>query len=357
MTSWSTAAERALTGVVLSAIALTAGCDSVSGPTSTGTFSEVATGAQHACALTTDGKVFCWGFNASGRAGSASRSDFAWPVQVTLGPVRPSHIVAGTYASCATIPGHDALCWGGGNSLPAALAKSAGVGSLVVGDNVCGLADASTRRCWSGLSALPTDRALAVPLRMLSAAGAQLCGLAADSTAWCFDVFSDSEVAVPGSHHFADISVAADHACGIDGGTMIWCWGADGLGQLGDGGFTDQTTPVPLADEIGPEGFVGVLAGGEHGCALYADGSLGCWGNVSLGELGIDGHVSNDFGLSGLVPVSTPAAFRSLSAGGRTTCGVSTTARIYCWGPNDHGQTGTGAVDSATYAPSPVAGQ
>jgi len=56
---WKAVAVKGLTGVV-----------------------QVATGADHACALTGDNKVMCWGKNSRGQLGDASNTDRAAPVEV-----------------------------------------------------------------------------------------------------------------------------------------------------------------------------------------------------------------------------------------------------------------------------------
>lgn len=45
-----------------------------------------------------------------------------------------------------------------------------------------------------------------------------------------------------------------------------------------------------------------------------------------------------------------------LSTRGATTCGVTTSGDLYCWGANEHGQTGTGSTQGALLVPTLVAG-
>jgi alpha-tubulin suppressor-like RCC1 family protein len=51
------------------------------------------------------------------------------------------------------------------------------------------------------------------------------------------------------------------------------------------------------------------------------------------------------------VAVGGARTFRSVSAGGRHTCGITTDGALYCWGANWAGQLGTG---SYTDSPVPV---
>ncbi|HEU4763707.1 MAG TPA: hypothetical protein VFS28_03590, partial [Gemmatimonadales bacterium] len=327
LTRWLPAAAAA--AITIGAVA----CDQATQPTSTGRVVQAVTGAAHACALTNAGRVFCWGSNDSGQVGAGSRSDHPWPVEVLLGPLGVHRISAGPGATCATLPGHEALCWGGGDPTPRSLEGSSGVDWLVLGNRICGLASPSVRRCWASLTAAPSDMALATPLQFLTGGGNQLCGLAvADSTAWCFNIVTDSELPVGGGHKFTRLSTTATHTCGLDDGDLIWCWGYNALGQLGTGTtyyYTD--TPMGLSGQTGSDGFVDVVTGGQHSCALFADGSVGCWGNEAYGELGDGTQTPRNQAEPFLTGLATSTAFTAIATGGPTTCGIDHGGALYCW--------------------------
>ena len=56
------------------------------------------------------------------------------------------------------------------------------------------------------------------------------------------------------------------------------------------------------------------------------------------------------------VEAAGPLTFRSISAGASHTCGVTTSGVVHCWGADDSGQLGDGALAdvSATRRPNPV---
>jgi alpha-tubulin suppressor-like RCC1 family protein len=55
----------------------------------------------------------------------------------------------------------------------------------------------------------------------------------------------------------------------------VWAWGANGSGQLSDGGTTTRSSPVPVS---GLTGAVGIAAGENHSVAsLTSDGRAGTW--------------------------------------------------------------------------------
>jgi alpha-tubulin suppressor-like RCC1 family protein len=83
------------------------------------TFSEVAAGATHVCALTLEGIPYCWGNNFTGQLGDGSREPGGdegvllspVPVQVTGGH-RFIQIASGSYHSCALTDAREIWCWG-----------------------------------------------------------------------------------------------------------------------------------------------------------------------------------------------------------------------------------------------------
>jgi alpha-tubulin suppressor-like RCC1 family protein len=145
------------------------------------------------------------------------------------------------------------------------------------------------------------------------------------------------------------ISAGGYHSCGLTPFGAAYCWGRNEHGQLGDGTFTDRTSPVAV---LNGQTFTSISAGFYHSCALTASGEVYCWGNNELGQLG-DGTRTRR---AAPVPVSGGQTFRRLSAGGGFhTCALTGQGVAYCWGHNVDGQIGDGTTTDRT-APEPVAG-
>jgi alpha-tubulin suppressor-like RCC1 family protein len=81
---------------------------------STQTWTAVASGGSHACALATDGRISCWGRNDSasqlGDSSATTHSGTPGPIRSTL-TFASVHAGAGT--TCARTEGGDLWCWGG----------------------------------------------------------------------------------------------------------------------------------------------------------------------------------------------------------------------------------------------------
>jgi alpha-tubulin suppressor-like RCC1 family protein len=140
---------------------------------------------------------------------------------------------------------------------------------------------------------------------------------------------------VVGGITFASLTAGGDHTCGLTGGRAAYCWGANGVGELGDGSTTDRATPVAVGGGIT---FAGLTAGEGHTCGLTSAGAAYCWGWNSYGQLGRGDTLA----------AATPAAvaggitFASLAAGGFHTCGLTSGGAAYCWGSNNGGPLGDG---------------
>lgn len=86
----------------------------------------VSAGAEHSCAVLSDGTIACWGENATGQLGSgtnigftppgvdASPSSTVFPVQVS-GLTLATRVSSGLYHTCAIAAGR-VLCWGNNSS-------------------------------------------------------------------------------------------------------------------------------------------------------------------------------------------------------------------------------------------------
>jgi alpha-tubulin suppressor-like RCC1 family protein len=104
-----------------------------------------------------------------------------------------------------------------------------------------------------------------------------------------------------------------------------------------------------LRPELVPRPALAV--GGTHTCALRGSGRLFCWGANNRGQTGTGGG----WPLSPL-PVSSSAALVSVAAGASHTCALTSAGSAVCWGANEKGQLGDG-LREARLVPAAVAGK
>ena len=180
------------------------------------------------------------------------------------------------------------------------------------------------------------------------------CALTVGGTQYCWGLFppgvdfADSTVAstavpapVGGGVTLRSISAGHKHACGVAADGRAYCWGRNQTGQVGDSGRSYASDPVAVA---GAHIFVSVSAHSpSHSCGVTDARSAYCWGANHLGQLG------NGSDSTGLVPkhVAGPHAFTDVSTGFYHSCGLTSDGRVYCWGYGGFGQLGGGTLTDA----------
>jgi len=151
-----------------------------------------------------------------------------------------------------------------------------------------------------------------------------------------------------------DIAVGSGFACALLSGGSVRCWGKNDAGQLGLGNTTAMPTTVGGAVSLGSGLTATALtAGDNYACAVLSNGSVRCWGDNSIGELGTGDSVAH---LIANVSLGTTAS--SVAAGFENVCALLTSGAVRCWGDNYFGEFGLGSTtisDSTTAAPSTYA--
>jgi hypothetical protein len=153
------------------------------------------------------------------------------------------------------------------------------------------------------------------------------------------------------SRRYTVIAAGGEHACAITSSGKAYCWGSNQLGQLGNGDATHTRSTVSVA-VAGNLRFKSIAASMNTTCAITSSGKAYCWGENNQGELGNgDAGVNNSD-----VPVAVVGGLRfsAISAGTSHFCGVSRSSRVHCWGLNNQGQLGAGAVEGVSSS-TPVA--
>lgn len=360
----------------------------------------ISGGEHHTCALTLDGRAYCWGDGSKSQLGNGSNSSRNRPVAVSDpddGPVHFASISAGGGHTCALTIDGKAYCWGlngdgelgigatGAQNKPVAVVDPEGDSpqytSITTGyAHTCALATTGKIYCWgynsSGMLGIGTNVAQNKPMAVLDTidGGIQFaaveagyfhtCALSTAGRAYCWGSGSNGRlgnggistqrapVAVappegePDPLIFASISGGYEFTCGLTIAGKAYCWGRDNNGQLGNGELENQDKPVAVADP--PDGatkYTSIATGSFHTCALTTTGKVYCWGNGEYGQLG-DGNsgfeADRSEPMAVLDPTSGAVQFTSLTTGNSHTCGVTTSGQAYCWGHYSEGQLGVG---------------
>jgi hypothetical protein len=121
-------------------------------------------------------------------------------------------------------------------------------------------------------------------------------------------------------------------SCALPESGGVLCWGAKNAGTIHQDYpqfVSHKPAPIDFAD-----GAVALAFGLDHACILRQDGSVGCWGPNTYGQLG------NKVEAARLIPHTVPGLTDvvQIAAFGGTTCAVQRHGALWCWGANGDGQ-------------------
>lgn len=366
------------------------------------------------CALGATSATWCWGSNRERILGAAlaSTAVLATPSTVGFVPGLSEFGAGSSQHACGITPALSAVCWGrggfgqlGGGVLGDGAGEPATAGNppvTVVGGiswaslstgrlSTCGVSATGVGYCWGanqqgevGNSSQPLPDSLGqhsatspllvdggLSFRTIVTGWLHACGLTTSGDVYCWGANSfgqlgtgavgprqRSPVPIAGTKKFIQLSVGAQHSCGITTDFEAYCWGANAVGQLGNGSTTPTATPTPVAGSLNfryiatSSAFGGISATSlptppvdgrdTHTCALTSVGEAYCWGSNTSGQLG-DGGTASHLTPS---PVAGGLAFSSIMLGGGHTCARNANA-IWCWGSNELGQLGIGTTSNS----------
>ena len=136
------------------------------------------------------------------------------------------------------------------------------------------------------------------------------------------------------------LSARESFACALLTGGTVECWGDNEVGELGNRTLTNSATPVQVANL---SDATAIAAGGAFACALLTGGTVECWGNNEVGELG-NGTLINS---ATPVQVSNLSGATAISVGDGSACALLTGGTVECWGDNGDGELGNGTMKRA----------
>ena len=286
----------------------------------------IAAGGDTTCAILIDGRVKCWGNNGYGQLGigdTQNRGDdpgemgAALPA-VDLGTGRTAVAVSVGYNhACALLDDAHIKCWGNNDT-----------GKL-------GLGDAFSR------GDNPGEMGDALP---------------------AVDLGTGRTVKV--------VSAAFYHTCAMLDNDLVKCWGGEGgavsRGELGYGDTMARgDIPGQMGDDLPAVDFgagrtvKAMSSASDNNCVVLDNGTVKCWGDNSIGELGLD-DIRRPREQPGEMGDALPAvnlgtgrtAVGLLKSISRTMCALLDNQTLKCWGRNCSGQLGIGDAINRGAAPS-----
>jgi alpha-tubulin suppressor-like RCC1 family protein len=188
-----------------------------------GTFSKVAVGFTHACALDKDGAPVCWGSGDWDGKGAYAKVALKGAIDIATGDRHACVVTKDKKVSCwghndagqlGTKPDADA------HKKPAEVPGTKDVVKLAAGEaSTCALSSDGGVRCWGQN-------------------GEGELGLGSRSS-------DERPTKVSALSSIESMCIASAHGCALTKQSKILCWGANASGQLGDG--TKERHPAPTA--------------------------------------------------------------------------------------------------------------
>ena len=225
----------------------------------------VSTGGLHSCALLSNKKVQCWGWNYSGQLGNGGFVDSASPVTVyQLDHVKS--ISASSYGNCAILDDGSVKCWGSnyfyelgdGTGMDRPIPISiAGLQSIVQiarsARHSCALRSNGEVYCWgqnlSRQTGSGTSDVVMTPARTY--------GLPSD---------------------IKFLRLGGDTSCAVQTSGATWCWGYDVTRPLDGNTYPPISTPKLINMYFQDLTMIVAGAGFTRICGVAPDKHVYCWG-------------------------------------------------------------------------------
>jgi alpha-tubulin suppressor-like RCC1 family protein len=289
------------------------------------------------CALTSAGAVYCSGGNQFydlGNGGTSNSSAFAQPTGLSSGVTQLANLYVGY---CALKSGGTVMCWGtqpaantgfgpstsASYTTPTTVSSLTGLANISGSDNnACAITTAGAINCWGKIwadndtnqtttswstvgSSVATLTGFSNPIQMSTAAAFtlflnsagrvagfgdnvfyQLASTGGDQVSTSLTTISSStlssviQVATSG----AGWSTYPASACAVFAGGSISCWGANNLGQLGQGttgsSVSTPTSVSSITNAVAVFGIGQCQYNSNGFCALLSTGAYVCWGEM-----------------------------------------------------------------------------
>ncbi|MBT7081066.1 MAG: hypothetical protein HN929_06325 [Chloroflexi bacterium] len=311
----------------------------------------ISSNQYHTCVLIDGGTINCWGVGGGasfGRLGDASTSTGPTPVAVAT-ISNALQLSVGEDHSCAVLDNGQVWCWGEGSNgklgdastdvrtTPVQVSNISSALQVAAGDeHTCAVIDnssGSTIQCWG----------LADNGRL---------GNNQDSGTFTYPNGAFTEVT--SITNAVQVGVGSDFSCALGSDRKVLCWGSGTEGRLGNGQTTEYKTPV-YVNTTQISTAIQISVGNSHACALLADGTIKCWGSDSEAKMGNAADQADDTN-STPVLVSNITTAIQISAGKSHTCALLINGSVECWGNNDVGQLGNGTPSASELIPVSVGG-
>jgi alpha-tubulin suppressor-like RCC1 family protein len=301
---------------------------------------DIAAGSDNTCAILQSQEVVCWGSNASGQLGngnSSTQQDYATTAEKVSSLTGVISLSVGSGASCAVTSTGKLYCWGARatsgsnetNLTPKEVTGFSGTPTTVAGGyTACATISGGTLQCWGGnyygilgnnttdTSTTPVStQGLTAAVQQLSIGSRHVCAAINGGGVQCWGNNYNDELGVAyaslerslvartvstlGTTVVNHVAAGDDTSCVVTSSGVVMCWGDNSGWLMGDSVSAKVTAPATLWSDT--NGAKTVALGTYHACLLAKDNSVYCWGSNYLGQLGQPATTTGS-----LTPVKVP---------------------------------------------------
>lgn len=301
----------------------------------------LAQSATHACAIKQDGTLWCWGQNLMGELGRGYTSPTPTATEATptqVGTATDWYDIATVQRLSCGIRADDAAgqgslwCWGNAGSfnfgstptqVGAAVWRKISLGGDLSTTYACGIGSDQGLWCWG----YGEDGRL---------------GTGYDPNG---DLVSATEPGrVAAWENWEDVDLGKGSACAITRQGTVQCWGRNEHAEVGNWSQpgTAVLSPAPIVGQAAR-----VSVGSQVSCARFKSGVLSCWGdNRTLELVGIPDHAGWIIQPPGYT-VTEATDWLEVAVGDQHACATKTDGSMHCWGVGTNFELGTGAASSS----------
>lgn len=293
-------------------------------------WAQVAAGANHTLALKTNGSLWAWGDNFVGQMGYG-RISFLMPTPVRIGSDSNWGQIAASSGYTLGLKTDGSLwAWGDNTSgrlglgnatdmtdTPMRIGSDNNWAQVSAGhSNTAAVKTDGSLWAWGNYSSVPLSNGTFpkyTPERIgsdnhwvqVAAGGGNTLVLKTDGSLWALSNSKDSQLVIlnPADRNalvrlgndsdWAKIAAGNGFFLARKTDGSLWAWGFNNQGQLGNGNTTTHNTPARIGIN---KQWAQIAAGNSHALAVKADGSLFAWGFGGDGQLGIGSNIGPGIG-------------------------------------------------------------
>ncbi len=290
------------------------------------TFSQISVSVAGACAVSTDGELWCWGDNTYSGFGAGARKKIYYPIRIDNPQGKKwTKVAVGGENGCAIDEDEKLWCWG---------KDKLGTFESVDPSKPYFATEASQYN-WIDIQASVSGICGLTETHRLFCMGDNSNGTMGFGEGIAFSVIP-REVRVPGGGTtWKKFSMGFYTTCGIDENGKLYCWGNNGETLLGTGKFTPyiQYAPVEIGD---PDlSWKDVSVGFKTICAVTTSNQVYCWGIGTEGINNWGSLLTYNSPISTATPMLTDLTnvdWTQFSLGDRTGCAIDPDGKLFCWG-------------------------